>query len=185
MGIELADGSHSSRTHPDLPDKPGKNNWVDKTGGLPSYIERIAKHLVADQGFSTSRAIATAVSTIRRWSRGGDDVSAKTQALASRALAEWNRMKSRANNTSNTQVDALDLARPQLTRARRRRMANRGQAMKDGSFPIESREGLRDAVRAYGRASNKAATRRHIIRRAKSLGALRLVPRGWLTGGSS
>lgn len=34
----------SSRVYPSL-DRSPKENWIDKTGGLPSYIERIAKHL--------------------------------------------------------------------------------------------------------------------------------------------
>lgn len=34
----------SSKVYPGL-DRSPKENWVDKAGGLPSYIERIAKHL--------------------------------------------------------------------------------------------------------------------------------------------
>lgn len=36
----------SSRIYPDLERSPGKSdNWVERAGGLPDYIERIAKHL--------------------------------------------------------------------------------------------------------------------------------------------
>jgi SPP1 gp7 family putative phage head morphogenesis protein len=84
-----------SRSLPDLPNKPGKTNWVEESGGLPSYIKRIAKHLQAN-GHSTGSAIATAVNTVRRWAAGGTvtasggpRVSAKTQALAAAAYAEW------------------------------------------------------------------------------------------------
>lgn len=93
--IALARHDVDSRTLPDIPNKPGKTNWVEKAGGLPSYIERIAKHLQAN-GHSASSAIATAVNTVRRWAaggtvtaHGGPKVSAKTQAQAAAAYAEW------------------------------------------------------------------------------------------------
>ena len=94
-----------SRVYPGLERKPGgPDNWVEATGGLPSYIERIAKHLHYEQGYTISRAIATAVNTVKRWAAGGtvtehgttQRVSAKTQALAAKAVAEWNAKKARA-----------------------------------------------------------------------------------------
>jgi hypothetical protein len=53
--------NHSSRIHPGLDRKPGVSNWVDAAGGLPSYIERIAKHIHSDSGLSISHSIAAAV----------------------------------------------------------------------------------------------------------------------------
>lgn len=91
----MAKKGHSSKSHPDIPNKPGKSNWVEKTGGLPPYIERIAKHLVADQGFSVSHAIATAVNTVKRWARGGGDVKPATKAKAAAAVARWEAMKAK------------------------------------------------------------------------------------------
>ena len=94
-----------SRVYPSLERKPGgPDNWVEATGGLPSYIERIAKHLHYEQGYTISRAIATAVNTVKRWAAGGtvtehgttQRVSAKTQALAAKALAEWEAKKKAA-----------------------------------------------------------------------------------------
>lgn len=93
--VSLARTEVDSHSLPDIPNKPGKTNWVEKAGGLPSYIKRIAKHLQAN-GHSTGSAIATAVNTVRRWAaggtvtaHGGPKVSAKTQALAAAAYAEW------------------------------------------------------------------------------------------------
>lgn len=77
-------------------------NWVDDVGGLPRYIRRIANNLMK-RGFTESRAIATAVNTVKRWARGGPAsrggkgrVSAKTQAKAAAAVAEWEAKKIRA-----------------------------------------------------------------------------------------
>lgn len=92
----------SSRVYPGLERKPGgPDNWVEAAGGLPSYIERIAKHLHYERGFSISRAIATAVNTVKRWARGGHvtkygtmkRVSPKTIAQAVKALASWEAKK--------------------------------------------------------------------------------------------
>ena len=73
---------------------PGKDNWVDHAGGLPNYICRIAKH-IKESGKSTSTAIAMAISTVKRWAAGGDDVKPDTQAKAAKAVAEWEAMKAK------------------------------------------------------------------------------------------
>lgn len=86
-------------------------NWVDEVGGLPKYIREIADSLMTKQGFSESRAIATAVETVKRWAKGGParkggkgSVSAKTIAKAATALAEWEAKKARANAAADTEV---------------------------------------------------------------------------------
>ena len=53
----------------------------------------------------------------------------------------------------------------------RKKMAGRGTAMPDGSFPIANLSDLRNAVRAVGRAKNIDAAKRHICKRARALGA--------------
>lgn len=72
-----------------------KKNWVEKNGGLPKYIEDIALALIR-KGMTRERAIATAISRIKRWARGGDDVDADTVAKAQKALAEWYALRAKA-----------------------------------------------------------------------------------------
>lgn len=93
----------SSRSYPSLERVPGKQNWVDKAGGLPSYIERIAKHLHYEKGMDISRAIAVAVNTVKRWAtagtvtkKGGKGVTPATRAKAAKAVAEWEAKKAKA-----------------------------------------------------------------------------------------
>lgn len=57
--------------------------------------------------------------------------------------------------------------------------AKQGVAMKDGSYPIPDKGALEDAISAFGRAKNKNATKRHIIKRAKALKATDLLPADW------
>lgn len=59
-------------------------------------------------------------------------------------------------------------------------LAKRGIAMPDGSFPVRSTEDLDHAIRAIGRAHDPAATKQHIIRRARALGAKGALPLSWL-----
>lgn len=80
---------------------PGKQNWVDQTGGLPKYIEKIADSLHRKRGFTISRAIATAVSMCKRWARGGENVNADTRAKAAAAIAQWEAKKARAKAKRN------------------------------------------------------------------------------------
>jgi hypothetical protein len=58
----------------------------------------------------------------------------------------------------------------------RRELAKEGEAMKDGSFPIQD---LKDAIRSVGRAKDPAAARRWIKKRAKELGKESLLPESW------
>lgn len=77
-----------------LNEKPGKN-WVESNGSLPNYICRIAKE-IRKSGKSTSTAIAMAISQVKRWAAGGENVKADTRAKAAKALAQWEALKAKA-----------------------------------------------------------------------------------------
>lgn len=79
-----------------LASTPEKDNWVDDQGGLPNYICRIARAIKRGGKHSTSSAIAMAVSQVKKWAAGGDDVDADTRAKAAAAVAEWTSMKAKA-----------------------------------------------------------------------------------------
>jgi len=80
-------GDHSSRTHPDIPNKPGKTNWVEEQGGLPDFIKRVAKHIMADSGYTQSRAIAAAVSQCKKGRLGAKGLAAYAEFRAKAAAA--------------------------------------------------------------------------------------------------
>jgi hypothetical protein len=111
----------SSSAYPDLGRTGRKDaNWVSKTGGLPNYIERIAKHLHYEQGKSISRAIQIAVGVVQRWCKGGGasarggvkagsgGVKPATRAKACAAVAQWNakRAKSKAMTAAKKVAEA-------------------------------------------------------------------------------
>ena len=60
----------------------------------------------------------------------------------------------------------------EFSQPKRKKLAKKGSAMKDGSFPIENEKDLKNAERAIGRAhpSKRAKVRAHIRKRAAALG---------------
>lgn len=104
-----------SSAYPDL-DRSPKKNWVEAAGGLPNYIERIAKHIHYEGGKDISTAISMAISQVKRWAAGGDGVSAKTRALAAKAVAQWEALKGKskaravAMSARRIEVEYLELA---------------------------------------------------------------------------
>lgn len=66
-----------------------------------------------------------------------------------------------------------------ISQAMRDKAAKTGDALPDGSFPITTRPMLAAALKTYGLAKNKTVAKRHIIKRAKALGATDLLPDSW------
>lgn len=64
----------------------------------------------------------------------------------------------------------------------RNQMAKEGTALPDGSFPIANAADLKNAISAFGRASDKEAAKKHIMKRAKALGQEALIPDNWVSG---
>jgi hypothetical protein len=67
----------------------------------------------------------------------------------------------------------------ELDAEQRRKLAERGEALPDGSVPIRNKEDLSDAVQSYGRAKDKAEAKRWIKRRARELDAEDELPDDW------
>lgn len=62
---------------------------------------------------------------------------------------------------------------------KRDKMASKGTALPDGSYPIESKRDLANAISSYGRAKNPEIVKRWIKKRAKALGACDMLPANW------
>lgn len=72
---------------------PGKN-WVEGAGGLPEYICEIAR-AIHRGGKSIQNSIQIAISRVKRWAAGLDDVNADTRAKAATAVAQWEALKAK------------------------------------------------------------------------------------------
>lgn len=84
-----ASGAFHKRGHHDVPNKPGVSNWVEDAGGLPAPIRDVAGALIEKRGFTTSHAIATAVSKAKKWCATGNGTYCK-------AVAQWEKMRGHA-----------------------------------------------------------------------------------------
>lgn len=65
------------------------------------------------------------------------------------------------------------------SQAQRDKYAASGVAKPDGSFPIPDRAALRRAIDDWGRAGANQSDKEHIIKRAKALGAMDMIPPNW------
>ena len=94
--------------------------------------------------------------------------------------------KYEAEEAEEIEAEAAEIA---LKRAfsdeKRQQMAKEGMALPDGSYPIASEEDLRNAIQAFGRAKDKEAAKRHIMKRAKEMGKEKLIPANWIMGGDT
>lgn len=61
----------------------------------------------------------------------------------------------------------------------RKKAADKGHALPDGSFPIENVDDLKNAIQAIGRAKDPDAAKAHIKKRARELGQEALIPEDW------
>jgi hypothetical protein len=84
------------------------------------------------------------------------------------------------NATGHWPADkAVQSAPRTFPQEKRDQFADRGIAMDDGSYPIPDKDALQRAIQSYGRAKDPAAVKRHIMKRARALGATDLLPDDW------
>ena len=62
---------------------------------------------------------------------------------------------------------------------KRDKLAKKGEALPDGSFPIENEADLKNAIQAVGRAKNRGTAVAHIKKRAAALGLTKMLPESW------
>lgn len=80
--------------------------------------------------------------------------------------------------------DDMDDAMPyfhdrEFSAEQRKKAAKSGAAMPGGGYPIENEQDLKNAIHAFGRAKDPAATKAHIKTRARALGLSKLIPENW------
>jgi hypothetical protein len=75
----------------------------------------------------------------------------------------------------------VEMAAKQIPQAARDKAAAKGQTAYNGSFPIRNVDELKRAIQSIGRApaDKRAAVKKFVVARAKTLGALSEVPNDW------
>ena len=81
---------------------------------------------------------------------------------------------------SFTNIDDIEKAgKSYFSPKEREKLSEKKEAMPDGSFPIRNTQDLKDAVQSIGRAKDYNKTKRWIIKRARELGSVNLLPEDW------
>ncbi len=75
--------------------------------------------------------------------------------------------------------DEEEVEKRDFTAEERKKLAEEGKAMPDGSFPIENKQDLKNAIRLAGQAKDKKAAIEFICRRARALSAEDMIPDEW------
>lgn len=76
-------------------------------------------------------------------------------------------------------AEAYAYLKREFTQDERQAAADKGHALPDGSYPIENKQDLKNAIQAVGRAKDPAKAKAHIKARAKDLGATDMLPESW------
>ena len=83
------------------------------------------------------------------------------------------------NKSLFSNLDPYDLVKRKFNSKQRERMAQSGEAMPDGSFPIANKTDLMNAIRSWGRGGADPKVKAHIKTRARALGLSDMIPDNW------
>ena len=87
--------------------------------------------------------------------------------------------KSNSENLWSNTFNPIDFAKRQFSSEQRKRMAESGHAMPDGSYPIANKKDLQNAIRSWGRGGADPKVKAHIKSRAKEMGCENMLPDNW------
>ena len=79
--------------------------------------------------------------------------------------------------------ERFDADKGEFSAAQRKKDAEEGVAMPDGSYPIRSAKDVANALRDCCRSGEKADVKAHIVARAKAIGAEGALPDDWTERG--
>jgi cation transport regulator ChaB len=144
------------------------------SGDIPGGTERVPKHgqAIYRAAFNSAHAGGASEESAHAiaWSAVKNKYKKKGERWVAKAAAnDW-------SGVMRTIAHGLD---KEFSTERRQELAKSGKAMPGGGFPIENEADLKNAIRAFGRAKNKAAAKAHIKKRASSLGLTKLIPENW------
>lgn len=129
-------------------------NWVERTAGeLPEYI-RIVRNGIMDKNPSVSEGHATAlaVAAMKKWARGGGNVSAKVRAAAAAALAKWEAMKAASHAKKDLKgASATSVQRRRDDAGAQESLRNRVDAARRSVERRRERESVRKTGHGEGR----------------------------------
>jgi hypothetical protein len=107
--------------------------------------------------------------------------SAKRVKKAVKGVKKAGTSKKTVNRVTGSGRPVQTLRKSDYSASQRETAARKGNAMADGSFPINNETDLKNAIKACGRAKDADAAKAHIKKRAKAMGKEALIPDEWKT----
>lgn len=113
--------------------------------------------------------------------KDGSTWSTKAEAKKQNQILDARAAVAKTTDGVQTLLNGIEdlLDKREFTDDERKKAADVGEAMPDGSFPIKSEQDLKNAIRAVGRASDPAKAKEHIIARGKAMGLESELPTDW------
>lgn len=165
------------------------------------YVSRDKRDALAKEGKAMKdgsfpiRNVEDLKNAIQAHGRAKDVAAAKKHIIKrARALGkydlipdEWKKPKSMAASAALDEIRERALVASAITELakiseeERTGLAEKGQALPDGSYPIRNVDDLKNAIKAFGRAKeeDRPVVRRHIMKCARQLKAADLIPDQW------
>lgn len=93
---------------------------------------------------------------------------------------KWARELDDTSKAALLKALGADAGKRAFSKGERKALAKKGHAMSDGSYPIETREDVDNAIRLSGSGdASKSAVRAHIREQAARIGASDMIPDSW------
>ena len=156
-------------------------------------LELVAVCQVNVPGFPIARAMVASGEVVALVAAGAYEMAMMKLDIAgqlnmkSRLLGELSAGVETLNIVERIEAKRLDMEFGYMPRDERMKLAEKGFALPNGSYPISSVADLRNAIQAYGRSkeSDRAKVRKHIIKRAGQLKARHMIPAEWQNAASA
>ena len=172
VGMDKAQMANAPYEDAEMDDEDEEDSDMDKAK-KPNYEDMIKPR----RGGSTPanpRLYAAVVQAAQIIREAKDKFDVYPSAVANGWVVQEYKRRGGTYKMYNEEMDKRE-----FSGATRERMAEAGTAMPDGSFPIATRADLMNAIRSVGRAKDYGAARAHIIRRARALNAMDMLPEDW------
>ena len=134
--------------------------------------------------------LARRVQDLEAQGKSVNGMSDRDQALVASLIERVGSHRSRRDAELSARSEAI-MARVEsfgyVPKKSREQAAEKGEALPDGSYPIRNENDLKNAIKAYGRAkeSDKSKVRKHVMKRARSLGKADMIPTDWKNAASA
>jgi hypothetical protein len=150
-------------------------------------LELVAVCQVNVPGFPIARALVASGSVMALVAAGAYEMAMLRTDAVSRLSAKADALSALSSSFESLSIrerieaKRIDSEFGYVSRDEREKLAKKGEAMPDGSFPIRNVEDLKNAISSYGRSkeSDRAKVRKYISKRANALKVRHMIPEEW------